>query len=68
MKKIVLLPLLFLSLLYFVPFTPGLAQDQIKPVYIIPISGKVGPAMSSFVKRAVAKANKEKVETIITTI
>ena len=65
MKKIVLLPMLFLSLLFFTYFTPGLAMDQVKSVHIIPISGKVGPAMAAFVKRAVAKAKKENAKTII---
>ncbi|MCP3901786.1 MAG: serine protease, partial [Desulfobacteraceae bacterium] len=65
MKKIGLLTLLFLFLLSFALIHSGFATDQAKSVHIIPISGKVGPAMSSFVKRAVAKAKKEKAKTII---
>jgi membrane-bound serine protease (ClpP class) len=66
MKKIVLFSLLLLLFISLVTLNSGIAQDQqVKAVHIIPISGKVGPAMASFVKRAVAKANKDKAKTII---
>ncbi len=65
MKKIGLPSLLFLFLISLTPVTYGIDTGQAKSVYIIPISGKVGPAMSSFVKRAVAKANTEDAKTII---
>ncbi len=65
MKLNIILIMLFFSLLSFISFTSGVARDHIRPVYIISISGKVDPAMASFVKRAVAKANNENTKTII---
>ncbi len=65
MKKTILITLHCLFLLLFIPFSQGSARDIVKSVYIIPVSGKVDPAMAAFVKRAVSKVNKENTKTII---
>ncbi|MCK5100281.1 MAG: ATP-dependent Clp protease proteolytic subunit, partial [Desulfobacteraceae bacterium] len=59
---------LLLVPLLFIPASSGLCANQVnqvKPIHIIPVAGKVGPAMATFIKRAVAEAKQENAKIII---
>lgn len=56
---------IFIILLALIPANFGLCKTRSKPVVIIPVEGKVGPAMASFLKRAVAEAKSQHPEFII---
>ncbi len=55
---------LFISLIFLFP-NFGFCDNQTDSIYIIPIEGKVGPAMASFVKRAVHDAKKDNAKIIL---
>jgi len=64
-KKILFLRIVLLALFSFLIVCPGFCEDKVKPIHIIPIEGKVGPAMAAFVKRAVLNAKNDNAKIII---
>lgn len=47
---------IFLILFFCLAATSGFCREPSQPIHVIPVSGEVGPAMATFIKRAVSQA------------